>query len=458
MRPIRTPTIAGEGFWEIRLERRELFASLIVAACVLLLSLPQFGAPLFWLMGMSLMIVAGYATAFSAIMLLPLAVVVPFPDGFAVKPADLVFLGFILRVIRRSSIPKPRSFVWLLLFLPFLVWLVILFGSQVIEPTGANMTAIYFVVITFFLCHEFNNNHFKPTLAVSLGCLCVGLPYWGSLLGLPIDLSDWGAEREGFNRLGSARLDSVMVWPLALIGIFVPATLLAVCQHMYGRKELRRLTLFYGLLPILIGLPVLFGTMTNGGILSFGIVAATFTLWLAFMASAIVDRSRAARAWTLIVILITCTTLLFVTDAFEIASRLQSLEAFFEQQSRDLGWAASRTHEWETAWTLIEQYPFLGAPPELLPETAAHNAFLTYWSVAGLPAAVFFSVLFLSPSIVLFLRSGPITAAPLVIANLIWLLFLMALSFSFFKPVWIIWGITAYAASTHSRSRGLVRA
>lgn len=432
--------------FDLHLDRWEVLGAIWVALGVLVLSLTPMNFPERWLPAALLWIGVASLNPFSALMLLPTAVIVPFPQGLAFNPAVLIFAAFLVRLILRWEHTSFSGISWAFSLLPFVLLLAWLWDPTVLDPTGATVSAIAYAMATAVLYNDNRQNPGKALLAVSLGCLTVVLAYWGNRAGLPIALSTWGGLREGFFRLGSARLDSVLVWPVALLGL-AGLVGVAIAGWRPSREGVRGAPwLAFG--AVFATLPVIVGTMTHGGVAATVLLAVLLLAWVtAIMWRHGRRRSGAQTAAALAAGVVLTGLGLIATNTFGLADHLGGLTRFYEEQSMRMGWAASRTRVWEQGLDLIARYPILGAPAEEVPTYASHSAFIDIYVILGLPGFLLFCIPYFAPAGLIFHRWGILASGPFLLAFAVPTIGIAVLPFTFFKPFWILWMVVARASA-----------
>src|ERR1043165_603194 len=271
----------------------------------------------------------------------------PFPEGSPHNPAQigvLVWIPMALLRYHRLSL-NGASRLWPVL--PWLIWLAILTGEQIYLPNSEYSKALIYSLIACQLGNESNGGLLKCLFGLCLGAICVMIAYWASQLGLPVEMSDWGGDREGFARLGSVRADAVMVWPALLLGI---SGLIGVQIAFASRKSpfqspkwLTYLTLFL----CIASLPPLVSTMSHGAYAGFVLIIIA-VIW----AGTIVRgegaygnaRFRLLLKWGGIGVSVVVA--LFIFNAFELRTKVSKLGDYYKDASAAQGVAASRTGVW----------------------------------------------------------------------------------------------------------------
>jgi O-antigen ligase len=305
-----------------------------------------------------------------------------------------------------------------------------------------------------------NGEFLKIIFSFSLGAFGITSAYWANTLGLPVELSTWGGEREGFLRLGGVRADSVMVWPPILVAF--GGFLGIIISKIYELNNIDRKTKkFFYLLLLLSALliPPLIATMTHGGVggvsIMFSIIV--FLFFKLYNKNSINSSSRVIIRhifFSIFLIFITVSTF----NLFGITSRVNALEMFYEEQSEEMGAVGSRTDVWETAINTIKKYPFFGVPANVKEEIPkqyqdlgyylSHNVFLDVGRQSGIIGIILYAIFFFWNIIYLY-KNNYFIFAPFLLIHLAFLIFWMSLSFGNYKTFWIFWFITFMVKKTH---------
>jgi hypothetical protein len=389
----------------------------------------------------------------------------PFPAGSPHNPAQagvLVWLPVILLRYHRLNL----SGVWRLWpVLPWLLWFMILSGEMVFSPQCDYMKALAYSVIACQLANEARGRFLKCLFGLCLGAILVMTAYWASQLGLPVEVSDWGGEREGFARLGSVRADAVMVWPALLIGI---SGLVGLQIALASRRSPMPspLWLTYGTLILLVAaLPALVSTMCHGAFIGLALTAAC-VVWAARVA---IKKGVYAspRFWALIrwaLVGIGAVIILFALDLFQIRTKMLSLGEYYSGVSSESGLAASRTGVWHDSIHTILKYPILGIRvtgdrEEITSEYAAggfylsHNVFLDYARYCGIPGMLLLAFFFFYPVIRMWQSGDVVRYIPFLLTHFAMLIFWMSLSYQFYKTFWALWMLMVLAEQSARNSR-----
>jgi hypothetical protein len=194
----------------------------LLAGVALLAGVMHLGPVLHSPLGVPLLYVlaaASFLSPISSFFFIACGQFLPFPEGSPHNPAQagvLVWLPMVLLRYRRLNL---RNVTRLWPVLPWLGWFALLALEPVFLPQSDYFKALVYSIIACQLANEAKGHFLKCLVGLSLGALLVMTAYWAQQLGLPVELSDWGGEREGIARLGSVRADAVMVWPALLMGI-----------------------------------------------------------------------------------------------------------------------------------------------------------------------------------------------------------------------------------------------
>jgi O-antigen ligase len=381
----------------------------------------------------------------------------PFPEGSSHNPAQagvLVWLPVILLRYHTINLSGLWRF-WPVL--PWLLYVMLLTGDKIYLPDSEYMKAVMYCVIACQLTNEAKGQFLKCLLGLSLGALLVMAAYWGIQFGLPIEISDWGGDREGFQRMGSVRADSVMVWPALLMGI---SGLLGIQIALASRESAltspRWLT--YGTLILCAAaLPPLVSTMSHGAYAGFAMVAVAlaWAMWMAGQSGAFTN-PRFKRLMTGLCACIFIVGVLFAADVFRLRSKVAALEEHYKNTALETGVAASRSGVWDDSINTIMKYPLTGiaitGDKEVITSEYAiqgwylsHNVFLDYGRATGIPGMLLLANFFFCP-VYLMWRSGRLVRyVPFLLAHFAMFLFWMSLSFPFYKTFWALWMLMAMA-------------
>ena len=450
---------AVEAYWDCRLSWFEI--GLLMCATVLAVALhlgpilnSSLAIPLTALFG-----VISYLSPVSGFFFVATTQFLPFPDGARFNPAQigvLIWLPVVLLRYHRLSLSK----IWLLWpVLPWLVWFWVLTQEPIYLPNGDYMKALLYSVIACQLAGEARGQYLKCLLGLCLGSLLVMAAYWCYQAGLPVQIQDWGGEREGFARMGGVRADAVMVWPALLIGV---SGLLGLQVSLASSRNARATPKWLSLLTaglIVAALPPLVSTMTNGAYAGFVLVLAAFlwALWLAKRAGAF-SNPRFRKLINTLVLAVCMVAVLFAVDAFQLRTKVSSLARYYDETSHETSAAASRTGVWHDSINTIMKYPVLGIRvtgnhEEITSEYAdqgwylSHNVFLDYGRAIGIPGMLMLVFFFFWPAIKMWQSGNYIRYLPFLLAHFAVFIFWMSLSFQFYKTFWALWMLMAVAVA-----------
>jgi O-antigen ligase len=276
-------------------------------------------------------------------------------------------------------------------------------------------------------------------------------------LGLPVEVSDWGGDREGFQRLGSVRADAVMVWPALLIGLSgLLGTQIAFASRSSPTPSPNWLTNTTLILTIL-SLPPLVSTMSHGAFAGFAMImiALGWAAWIAGKGGAFANPRfqlllRGFAAGVVVVVL------LFAVDAFQLRTKVLSMKDYYKETSNSEGAAASRTGVWHDSINTILTYPLLGiavtGDREVITSEYAeqgwylsHNIFLDFGRAIGIPGMLMLAFFFFYPGIRMWYSGDHLRYLPFLLTHFALLIFWMSLSFTFYKTFWAFWMLAALA-------------
>jgi O-antigen ligase len=348
--------------------------------------------------------------------------------------------------------------------LPWFLWIMVTSGYREVANEEV-LKALLYCVMACQLANESKGQYLKCLLGLCLGCLVIIVGYWASVVGLPVTLSDWGGEREGFERLGSVRADSVMLWPPLLVGL---AGLLGALVGLGSRLNPLQLPKWLAGLVLTLfvaSLPPLVASMTHGAFVGLGLVLAGLAASLT-LGGRRPDPGGVGLSTALSVLLVglLAAGLMFATNAFEIRSRAAALFSYYRAAAEDTGAAASRTGVWEASLDTIRRYPLMGVEfnhgVETVPAEYAgrgsflsHNVFLDYGRSSGIPGMLLLAWFFFRPMLRVFGREPVVPYMPFLLAHFAFLVFFMSLSFPFYKAFWGFWMLMALAVARGSGPR-----
>jgi O-antigen ligase len=394
---------------------------------------------------------------------------IPFPEGSPHNPAQagvLVWLPVILLRYHRLNLNGAWR-LWPVL--PFLVWLMVLTGEMVFLPDSEWSKALLYSIIACQLANEAKGQFLKCLVGLSLGALLVMTAYWAFEMGLPVEVSDWGGEREGFARVGSVRADAVMVWPALLLGISgllgIQIAFASRNSPVQSPKWLTYATLFLSV----ASMPPLISTMSHGAVAGLAMVVVAL-IWAGVVAGREGAfgsvRFRLLLKWTGLGL--AAVAALFVVDAFQLRTKVISLDQYYKETASETSAAASRTGVWRDSIHTIMKYPILGIrvtgdQEEITSEYASaggylsHNIFLDFGRATGIPGMFLLAFFFFWPALQLW-RSGTRSAyLPFLLAHFAMFIFWISLSFTFYKSFWGLWMLMAMTVPLGMARRTKVR-
>ena len=316
---------------------------------------------------------------------------------FAWVIAVLVFY----RRLRLNGIEK----MWPLLVL--IIWLTLTNGISTLYDSEL-LKAVMFSLMACQLANEARGNYLKCLYGLAFGCLVVIMAYWGNAVGLPVKLSDWGAERGGLARLGGIQADSVMMWPPILVATGILLGIAAGFGSKSYRGDPPKWSVGIAISLFLASIPPLFATMTTSAYLGMGIIVTVFLLGLFVSASS--NQAKAGMMSIMVAMVVAIGvggTILLATDTFGVHTRLESILLHHNNASQDGRNLESRSEVWDASLDTIRNYPLMGVNfnhgKEKIPAEYAsrgfflsHNVFLDYGRSAGIPAMLIFLWFFLA--------------------------------------------------------------
>ncbi len=399
-----------------------------------------------------------FATPLTGFFFIACSQFLPFPEGSPHNPAQagvLVWIPAALLAYRRLDLKKA----WLLWpVLPFLIWTVVLTGEAIYLPSSEWSKAIAYSIIACQLANEARGQFLKCLFGLCLGALLVMSAYWAGQAGLPVQIQDWGGEREGFARMGGVRADAVMVWPALLMGISgLLGIQIAFASRRSPAQSPRWLT-YLTLLLTIASIPPLVSTMSHGAFAGFAMVllALVWAGWMAGREGAFGNpRFRALLKWTCVGL--GAIAILFAADAFQLRTKVFSLEKHYAGTRSESGAAASRTGVWNDSINTILKYPVFGIRvtedrEEITSEYAeqgwylSHNIFLDFGRALGIPGMLMLAFFFFWPAFRVLRLGMTVVFIPFLLAHFAMFIFWMSLSFTFYKTFWAFWMLMALAA------------
>lgn len=353
-----------------------------------------------------------------------------------------------------------RGISLLLPLAPLLCWLIALFGPLYLLNDVDLWKNIAYCVMACQLVNVSRGKYLKNVMGLAIGLLVASFGFWGKAVGLPVQLSTWGGERGGFERLGSVGLDSVMLWPALLVGISI---LLGILASFGSRFAIRQPPKWFSKMVIaafVMSIPPLVGTMTNSAYIGFALIIIVFVLAVKYASgtSIFLRKSKNSLVKTVSIIAI-MLVVLFATNAMQLQDRAMAYMGFYSELSHQDGAMGSRTDVWVAAWDTILRYPLLGVyyngGTETIPVGYAerlgwymtHNMFLEYGRQAGIPGMFLYAFFFFWPVFILLRRKNYFPYLAFLMGHFALFIFLMSLSFGSYKPLWAFWMLMAITAN-----------
>ncbi len=178
-------------------------------------------------------------------------------------------------------------------------------------------------------------------------------------------------------------------------------------------------------------------------------------MWLAKRAGAF-SNPRFRKLINTVVLAVCVVAVLFAVDAFQLRTKVSTLERYYKETSQEQGAAASRTGVWHDSIHTILKYPLLGIrisgeQEEITSEYASqgsylsHNVFLDYGRYMGIPGMLLLAMFFFWPAVKMWRSGNYIRYLPFLLAHFALLIFWMSLSFQFYKTFWALWMLMAVA-------------
>lgn len=380
--------------------------------------------------------------------------------GGALNPAQLGAVVWVLLILPRIHKQRFRGVAYLLLLLPLFFWQSILSGQLVVNfswPLGGWEKAIVWAVVAIQLANAAKGKYLQCLLGLSLGAISVSWSFWLSAIGLPVELSTFGSGRGGFERVGAAGTDSVMVWVGTLLGLAGILGIHVTISRQRGRgaasKRLGRLSVA----ALALAFPPVIASMTVTAYLGYGALLGLYLLQ--------VFRSRFS--WRLLApFAMVCIVGagLFASNQFGLRDRATSMLGWYSQKAEE-SVLSTRTEVWRAAVATISRYPLTGAARGERSETSlsaldavrqgagylAHSVFLDIGKGSGIPGIVFYCLFVFYPLVVVRRKMSPWDRVPFYFWYFVVTLFLGVLSFPFYKTVWGFLALTVVCAQDYRR-------
>jgi O-antigen ligase len=456
-------------FWNCQLTSREFF---LLVGVILLAAALHLAPVLHSALGTVLTYVLpaiAYASPMTAFFFFACSQFLPFPAGSPNNPAQagvLVWLPVVLLCYHRV---KLTGLTRLWPVLPLLVWYAVLTGQRIYLPGNDYVKCLVYSVIACQMVNEARGQYLKCLLGLCFGALLVMTAYWASEVGLPVEVTDWGGDREGFQRLGSVRADAVMVWPALLIGLSgLLGAQVAFASRRSPTSSPKWLTITTLIFTVL-SLPPLVSTMSHGAFAGFAmlLMALGWAVWIVGKGGAFTNPRfklllRGCAAGLVIVLM------LFAVDAFQLRTKVLSMKSYYKEASGSEGAAASRTGVWHDAIHTIMTYPLLGiaitGDREVITSEYAeagfylsHNVFLDYGRETGIPGMMLAAFFFFYPGYKMWYSGDHLRYLPFLLTHFALLIFWMSLSFQFYKTFWVFWMLAALAVPTTGHVKHVLR-
>jgi len=452
-------------FWDCEFTKREVALLLAVIALVAALHLtPVLHSGLGTILTYALPTIS-YLSPVTGFFFIACSQFVPFPDGSPHNPAQagvLVWLPVVLLRYRRVNLTG----LWRLWpIVPWLLWFAVLTGEPIYFPNSEYVKSLVYCVIACQLANEARGRLLKCLLGLSLGALLVMTAFWASQFGLPVEISDWGTQREGIARMGGVRADSVMVWPALLLGISGLLGLqIAFASRRSPRPSPAWIT-YWTIALCVASMPALVATMCHGALAGLALVVAALigAGILAGKEGAFGNvRFQMLLRWSAASVAVIVA--LFIVNAFDLRTKLLTLDDYYKNASEETGMAASRTGVWHDSIHTILKYPLFGIRvtgdrEEITSEYASqgdylsHNVFLDVGRAIGIPGMLMVALFFFYPAVKMWKSEERVRYLPFLLAHFAMFIFWMSLSFQFYKTFWGLWMLMAMVP-TKARPQG----
>jgi O-antigen ligase len=460
-----TKTVSSISFWDCRLTKKEFIllvtATLVAAALHLAPVLHSgLGTILTYLLP-----AVSYFSPLTSFFFFACSQFLPFPAGSPHNPAQagvLVWLPVVLLCYHRVNL-RNLWFLWPVL--PFLIWFALLTGQAIYLPNSDYVKSLIYSLMACQMVNESRGQHLKCLIGLCFGALLVMTAYWASELGFPVEVSDWGGDRGGFQRMGSVRADAVMVWPALLIGLSgLLGAQIAFASRSSPTSSPKWLT-YATLILTVLSLPPLVSTMSHGAFAGFAMLmlAVGWALWTAGKGGAFANPRfqlllRGCAAGFAAVVF------LFAIDAFQLQTKVLSMKTYYKSTSDKEGAAASRTGVWHDSINTILSYPLFGiavtGDQEVITSEYAsqgsylsHNIFLDFGRATGITGMALLAFFFFNPAWQMWRSGDHLRYLPFILTHFALFIFWMSLSFTFYKTFWVFWMLAAMAGQAISPAR-----
>lgn len=447
----------GSIFWNCALTRLERW---ILPVCIASTMLLQIKPVLYSPLAIPLIVVMAslcWLTPTTGFFYIACAQFLPFPEGSALNPAQIGVATWIVVTFARYRKMDLAGLGLLWPVLPWLVWYWLVTGEPIYHFNSEYFKALTYSVIACQQVNASKGSYLKCLLGMCLGTLMATTAFWAYQLGLPVDLSTWGGEREGYARLGGVRADAVMIWPPLLMGCFGTMGI-ALAAMVSGRfpEQIQRLKILT-IVAFFISVPPLVATMTHGAYAGFAIMVIFVMLVYARMKRMRLIQRRSSRLAPIILAMAAILAVIYMSNAFRTKDRIDALYHYFQRSVDEYGAAASRTDVWEFSLKTILHYPLLGVrfnnDVEDVPfqyasygEYLSHNVFLDYGRWTGIPGISSVLFFFFYPLVRLWRRTDNWRFMGFFLFHFALLIFWMSLSFQFYKTFWGFWMLAAMVA------------
>ena len=385
----------------------------------------------------------------------------PVHIGGSFNPAVIGVLAWLFIALLRLPWLRFGGLGHLWVLAPWLLWngaVLAQFPISFSYPLGELEKAIIYTIIACQLVNASRGEYLKCLLGLSLGALSVCFSFWFHAAGLPVDLSTWGDFRGGFQRMGAAGTDSVMVWVGALMGLGgllgINMTLNAVIPKEPWASRMSKLSL----LALVIAAPPLTATMALGAYLGLGIIVGSYLL-LMFKAG------KAHKLIKPVFIAFVALSLMFSTNLFRSRDRVLGIFGWYNKFSKmhhtDLG---SRSDVWRISLQTIAEHPLFGTVSEQseqeIPDEykrrvsrfVSHNVFLDIGRDNGIPGIIFYALFIFYPLARLIKKMNFMYFLPFFLFYVSVVIFLNVLSYPFYKTIWAFWILAAIVGSAISET------
>ena len=452
-------------YTDCSLTKRERWAGAMVLVLTFALQFTSSMSPTLALGLLVALALISWTTPITAFFFIACCQTLPFPAESALNPTTIGFIVWPVVALMTSKRIIVRRFSVLGILAPFLVWYAVV-GGETEALFSIRSEFLKAGLYALIACHYANaaaGRYLKCLLGLAAGACTVMFAFWAYTAGLPVELAVYSGamERGGFERIGSARVDSVMVWPPLLFGTFSIIGIAATMLNVNPKTGSAGLMRWVALAIFFLSIPPLLSTMTTG---------AYFGFLLMLIAGVIaVKRSMRGRRLTLNekhrlvkfgMVPVSLCIIVISLNLFETRDRVNGLLLYYSEAREESSMAASRTEVWRYSLRTISRYPIFGVGTHRLMEEIppgyrargfynSHNVFLDYGRSTGVMGMGLIAIFFFYPIRALAKQGRHDLYLPFYLAYFSMFIFWMVLSYIFYKVFWALWILMAMTSLDH---------